>query len=74
MTENKWMPIESAPRGKSILVCREDYGGQLRLPGSTPQVANFAHSRWEQIGKWLSVIDGSLIYPTHWQPLPEPPK
>jgi len=67
MTENKWMPIESAPRdGKIILI----YG-----PDENPY-SRIKIGRWSEILKsWVSTHYISGYYkPTHWHPLPEPPK
>lgn len=59
MTE--WQPIETAPEGETIFVYPDLCGG-----------ITFSH-KFE--GKWLDEVDGNFeIHPTHWMPLPEPPK
>lgn len=78
MATSEWQPIETAPRdGTAILV----YGqGLLReLDG------NCAVVRWDGLEhssiKWWQIHEGKHgpydlrgPSPTHWQPLPDPPK
>jgi hypothetical protein len=69
-----WQPIETAPKdGTSVLV----YGiweGELNAQDDECDVWK-AHFFWDQ---WC--VDGGEYYsqhvvdPTHWMPLPEPPK
>jgi len=54
-----WLPIETAPRCKDVLV-RSEIG--------TLHVAANHHGKWECW--WLHEINN----PTHWMPLPPPPK
>lgn len=59
----EWQPIETAPKDGELLVywvCRETGEGFRAV------------AAWSQWG-WISDGDG-LIYPTHWMPLPAPPK
>ena len=60
-----WRPIESAPAGDFLLV----YFG-----GGPPEVARWLVDRnyWQDTGG-LDFAYGDLV-PTHWMPLPEPPK
>lgn len=57
----EWRTIESAPKDEMILLVWKREAGQWSI----------------RIGRW--VLDtwasrGEEISPTHWQPLPEPPK
>ena len=62
-----WRPIDSAPKdGTEIIAAWE-----CRASGE-PQVSPDVYW-WEHRKEWISHADG-LIYPTKWQPLPEPPK
>lgn len=70
----KWEPIETAPKdGQEVLI-------YLRSPWSRVELA-----RWfEPWGNWIQSGDPSPIddemygigsgVPSHWMPLPEPPK
>lgn len=73
-----WQPIETAPRGH-ILV----YGKPQNLVVDGSTLTNYhsafvCSAHWDEIdqsfvldgGSWL----GPFIEPTHWMPLPEPPK
>lgn len=56
-----WQPIETAPDdGTDVLTC--DFRGQMR-------VLHFS----EYSGEWICSAWSSYD-PTHWQPLPDPPK
>jgi hypothetical protein len=64
-----WQPIETAPKnGECVLVCR---------PGFYPEVTRW---RADILGSdWLWLIplpdeDSMRLKPTHWSPLPHPPK
>lgn len=74
MTE--WQPIETAPKdGTPILLARKEYidiglwdHTHICRQGAAP-------------GSWMSGFDGSGpdgpeddYWPTHWMPLPQPPK
>lgn len=74
MSEKEWQSIETAPKdGTPILVARQHKAfGWVR-----------GWARWEDvrgISGWISrgffPIPGELglAHPTHWMPLPEPPK
>lgn len=57
----EWQPIETAPKDKLLLGYAE---GMMRLV------------MWEN-GGWLQVgatIEQGWFKPTHWMPLPDPPK
>ena len=60
---NKWKPIKSAPKNKkSVLLYGEGYTNVGHYD-SSPQLGNYPNWRW-----------GLTIEPTHWLPLPNPPK
>ena len=58
--ESKWQPIETAPKGEDLLVFSEIY------------ICIASHSK--NTGKWWSEYGHQLKQPTHWKPLPQPPK
>ena len=62
-----WLPIETAPRdGEFILVFQKE---------KTPVVAYMSQSvgLYSNLG-WQSVPGDKRYKPTHWRPLPNPPK
>ena len=71
---SEWKPIETAPVGKAVLI----------WDGKHHSIAE--QSDWRP-GDWLGLIEGDSpwcgdsstgglchVFPTHWMPLPEPPK
>ena len=56
-----WQPIETAPKWEHVLLWFPKGEHVIALMGSTPD-------QWECIGYWAE------DEPTHWMPLPEPPK
>lgn len=59
-----WKPIDSAPKdGTAILVVEPKNDQQLRCA--------FWQDHWKM---WLSVPGRIHVRPTHWMPLPAPPK
>lgn len=79
----RWRPIETAPKdGTHVLVCFDEpkYGPYWTFQQRPPTVAHWfgpADLPGLRSGGWyLSVHqnDAERIYPTHWMPLPEPPK
>lgn len=60
----EWQPIATAPRdGTKILVWRE---AELGYAGRRIGVDKWHKNRW-----WHSRLN---MQPTHWMPLPDPPK
>jgi hypothetical protein len=55
-----WQPIETAPHGGQVLVYEARH--------QRVRVANFNEDRW------VTRPGDFACYPTHWMPLPEPPK
>jgi hypothetical protein len=77
-----WQPIETAPKdGTSVLLMDNDQPG---LPGGVADrcwSGNTAVAAWwgAEGGEWVCYMDMiedpiSHFTPTHWQPLPDPPK
>lgn len=64
-----WQPIENAPRdGTRILSCRPDFKDRPLIYA----IVAYKDGEWHQ----QALMGGSLgvgYYPTHWQPLPNPP-
>lgn len=75
MTNQDWQPIETAPRdGTRVLLwaCDPCY------PKGKPLVGYFENNKWHLSGHeftecWINNFD-EYFNPTHWMPLPEPPK
>ena len=67
MKSDGWQPIETAPKGGTYILL---FGMHTRSALSVMIVA-----RWDG-DTWQSSDDGygAYIEPTHWMPLPEPPK
>jgi len=61
-----WQPIQTAPRDGSIVIVCE-------VEGVPPQTAFFDIGGWQV---WVYWLTGMQVRgkPTHWMPLPEPPK
>lgn len=63
-----WQPIETAPK---------DYGKNVLLFGNGPNTwqSSYVGCWYEKDGVygWHSLGEG-MMSPTHWMPLPEPPK
>lgn len=73
-----WQPIETAPKMKTILlfaVTDTDDAGKVR---NWRMGTGFWHSGYEEDGspwRWEGQqVRAWEAQPTHWQPLPEPPK
>ena len=67
----QWQPIETAPRNRSVL---------LACPGSSVKLY-CGRERWGGRGEpqpnefaWRCDSSGTFANPTHWMPLPPPPK
>ena len=54
-----WQPIETAPK---------DWTDILAYDGHSIFIACFG------VGEWLLTWGEDTMHPTHWKPLPEPPK
>lgn len=69
---NKWKPIESAPKdGETVLAYHKNIGSHTvsyRLP-----VRGEPGNETDYRKQWRD-SSGRYFNPTHWMPLPEPPK
>jgi len=81
MTE--WQPIETAPRDRPILGFGQKWQGEIYgvFDGPTFDIIEGgprADTDWEKNGEWWLCTTGDAyacwLLPTHWQPLPDPPK
>lgn len=84
----EWQPIETAPKYKEVLVYREDAGVMLAIYTSVDLYTS--EYEWdetaEELGDSFEKADWFLFCwrgvervegnekPTHWMPLPSPPK
>jgi hypothetical protein len=72
---SKWQPIETAPKtGEPILLYQPSEGGQIG-PNLDLDPGYYIFTGWFVRGHWYCCeYDAFEKDPTHWQPLPEPPK
>jgi hypothetical protein len=80
---SEWKPIETAPKdGRDILLSNNEerhYEDRWVVAGSYEK-RRYKNSRGGKLTKsgfynqFLDNDDDGPIYPTHWMPLPEPPK
>lgn len=79
MSEMKWQPIETAPRGRNVLLWAPCDGitdwqmetGWIRRDDGDPfQPDKYGMTGVYWRGRWLKPHD---TMPTHWHPLPAPP-
>jgi hypothetical protein len=59
----KWLPIESAPKDKTMVL--------LFIPHT---IGGSVVSAIFQVGKWVDTRTFDYVTPTHWRPLPPAPK
>jgi hypothetical protein len=77
----EWLPIESAPKdGTIILLASGEQMVSARWRDSIPErksvIGEYTFWFTETPAMW-EVVDGramTVVEPTHWQPLPEPPR
>jgi hypothetical protein len=62
----KWQPIDSAPKNKEILI----YG----FNGPIKDITIAEYNDNPRVMGWDCVKTGDVYHPTHWIPLPKPPK
>lgn len=68
----EWQPIETAPKDGTAILIWDTYVHDLSMPVVGSWVENTDYGgefEWEH---WKS--GGVLYNPTHWMPLPTPPK
>ena len=64
----EWQSIESAPKGDGRIIIVGRGGGRLRERYA-------ATARWDETFQRFDPEFGAFrLQPTHWMPLPEPPK
>jgi len=64
MGDSGWLPIKTAPDGEAevLVYCPGDVFVAFRDRGDDGKVY------------WVEKSDQFTVQPTHWQPLPDPPK
>ena len=71
---NNWKPIDMAPKNGQPLWLVED-GAPLGLTIPHQCAGYWTPNRhYKAGGFWQSVDSGNIIDPTHWMPLPKPPR
>lgn len=74
-----WHPIETAPKDGTRILCMDADTGEIRVAVRK----QFSDEHYEKYGRhwyeWFSSDEYCpghtwSLYPTHWMPLPEPPK
>lgn len=79
--EERWQPIETAPKdGTRILAFDPECGTEICYPKMFPRPVDGYSESWPR-DKWEIFRDDKYapghtwsFYPTHWMPLPPPPK
>lgn len=72
---SEWKPIETAPKDAAVLLFGKTAPEERMVICSKPVVFSGYWSRLDE--SWCasgSHWDGPFFEPTHWMPLPEPPK
>jgi hypothetical protein len=72
----EWKNIESAPSDRSVLGFYHSVDGPVFVVifwGSLPKSVYADKSKWTPPG-WQDSYSGRTVSPTHWMPLPQPPK
>lgn len=72
-----WQPIETAPKDQTILLYRPTASSYARIaPGEWDDQRHHARPtpHWMSWHRLALVSDNKEHSPTHWMPLPEPPK
>lgn len=65
---SEWQPIKTAPKREAVIIYADGIVGE----GDWKYYGEDEDQGW-----WWANLDdeyGQRIYPTHWMPLPEPPK
>jgi hypothetical protein len=63
-----WQPINTAPKDVYVLACDVTHYPDLSWPSAEgPWIARLEN------GSWRIQLDGQLVHPTHWMPLPSRP-
>lgn len=67
--QEKWQPIETAPKAQRVLV----WSGEEQYCAHWAKNPFTNDEAWI-VAEWGDDGDQALVKPTHWMPLPEPPK
>ena len=65
---SEWQPIETAPKDGSEVWAFNDEQGRMKW------ISGDGYALWVWADALLCDVDPSPESPTHWMPLPEPPK
>jgi len=73
LRESQWQPIETAPMDGDTILIFDSYSDDKNIDGYGVCTArwDFSFRWWIMHQRYSNVI--SLVNPTHWQPLPQPP-
>jgi Protein of unknown function (DUF551) len=71
-SEQQWQPIETAPKDGTVIWTL--WNGVNNKTGEPSRYYNAAHFDNEGGDWWDTGGDYVIDEPTHWMPLPEPPK
>jgi hypothetical protein len=74
MKRGQWQPIETAPKDGTTIIIFDSYSDDKSIDGYGVCTARWDYSLkwWIMHQRYSNVI--SLINPTHWMPLPQPPQ
>lgn len=68
---SEWQPIETYPGGPHQVLCGHREKRWIRFGRHYPEFRKWYYSGTNERSQWAQVEGDE---PTHWQPLPEPPK
>lgn len=68
-----WQPIETAPKDETLFWAIED-GSNYGIDGHVQYECWWVESRLYAGGGRFADRGGETCFPSHWMPLPEPPK
>ena len=72
LTENRWLPIETAPKDKFVLLAGPSGYTTIEIVYATGRMCSDYH-----VGRWIDHANDDLtdwgFEPTHWMPLPKAP-
>jgi len=82
MTETEWPPIDTAPRDGTIILTVSNNEIYVTRWSKEQNYWQFRDALQKKVGdelqyeySWFTYIGGlGSINPTHWKPLPQPPK
>ena len=71
-TEDRWLPIETAPKDKFVLLAGPSGYTTIEIVYATGRMCSDYH-----VGRWIDHANDDLtdwgFEPTHWRPLPKAP-